>query len=438
MAFDPTVSLRALGGDLDRPASSCAASVAAGAIPGVAVDQDSFGVGIAIADDPRALGGDGGPGGEPAKRRSFWRRWAMSVAGFVETLFGCVSLCVLLAIVATLPVLQLMSLGYLLEVSSRVSHSGRVRDGLFGAQKAARVGAILLGLWLLTFPLRLAATLWGAAQLIDASSPAARVGMIVFYAATALVALHAVGALLRGGRLRDFLIPRPLLTVRLLASRDLLIRARDGLWRLATGLRLPYYFVRGAKGFFGGFAWLVAPTALLAIAPQLPSAAGGVVTLVGAALLFWATFRLPLLEAAFAAEDRWQALFEPGRCRRAFARAPLAFALAIALTLLLSTPLFALKIEMIPREAAWLPSLLFVLTGVPARLAMGWAWGRAQRRQTPCGWLGRWSGRLIVVVVAAAYVLVTYLSQFLSWHGVWSLCSQHAFLTPAPFLDFDF
>jgi hypothetical protein len=97
----------------------------------------------------------------------------------------------------------------------------------------------------------------------------------------------------------------------------------------------------------------------------------------------------------------------------------------------------ALKIEMIPREAAWLPSILFVVTGLPARLAMGWAWGRAARRPTPRHWFWRWSGRLIVLLVAALYVLVTYLSQFLSWHGVWSLCEQHAFLLPAPFFNFD-
>jgi hypothetical protein len=36
--------------------------------------------------------------------------------------------------------------------------------------------------------------------------------------------------------------------------------------------------------------------------------------------------------------------------------------------------------------------------------------------------------------VALSYVLLLYLSQFFSWHGVYSLLEQHAFLVPAPLL----
>jgi hypothetical protein len=58
------------------------------------------------------------------------------------------------------------------------------------------------------------------------------------------------------------------------------------------------------------------------------------------------------------------------------------------------------------------------------------------RRETPRHWFWRLLGRSIVIPVAAFYVFVIYISQFLSWHGVWSLCEQHAFLVPAPFLNF--
>ena len=36
--------------------------------------------------------------------------------------------------------------------------------------------------------------------------------------------------------------------------------------------------------------------------------------------------------------------------------------------------------------------------------------------------------------VAAAYVLVVFLSPFVIWHGVWGMYEQHAFLLPVPFL----
>ena len=89
---------------------------------------------------------------------------------------------------------------------------------------------------------------------------------------------------------------------------------------------------------------------------------------------------------------------------------------------------------MIPREAAWLPSLVFVAFLAPARLLVGWAYARSGRRDRPRHWFFRVLGRLAIVLVAPFYVLVVFLSQYTSWGGVWSLYEQHAFLLPVPFL----
>lgn len=102
--------------------------------------------------------------------------------------------------------------------------------------------------------------------------------------------------------------------------------------------------------------------------------------------------------------------------------------------LLAAIPLYILKIEMIPREAAWLPSLAFVLFLAPARLVTGWAYARSMRRERPRHWLFRVLGRLAIVPVAILYVVVVFLSQYISWSGVGSLYEQHAFLLPVPFL----
>jgi hypothetical protein len=91
-----------------------------------------------------------------------------------------------------------------------------------------------------------------------------------------------------------------------------------------------------------------------------------------------------------------------------------------------------LKIELPPREIAWLPSLLFVVFIFPARLLTGWALHRASQRPSRSHWLFRWSGRLALVPVALVYVLAVYLTQYLSWHGSLGLLEQHAFLVPAP------
>ena len=88
------------------------------------------------------------------------------------------------------------------------------------------------------------------------------------------------------------------------------------------------------------------------------------------------------------------------RCGRDFRRAPWAFAFAFVVTLLFALPLYLLKIEIVPAEAAWLPRLVFIAFIFPARLLTGWAMGRARRRDEPRHWFFRWTGRLPLLPVA--------------------------------------
>ena len=69
--------------------------------------------------------------------------------------------------------------------------------------------------------------------------------------------------------------------------------------------------------------------------------------------------------------------------RKRFRQAPWAFALTLFLTALFALPLYLLKIEMIPRETVWLPSLVFLAFIFPARVLTGWAYARAARRISP-------------------------------------------------------
>ncbi|HMC12220.1 MAG TPA: hypothetical protein VKH44_13055, partial [Pirellulaceae bacterium] len=56
----------------------------------------------------------------------------------LEWLFGLVSLLACLAVLAAIPIVNLLSLGYLLEASGRVARSGRLRDGFIDIGKFAR------------------------------------------------------------------------------------------------------------------------------------------------------------------------------------------------------------------------------------------------------------------------------------------------------------
>jgi hypothetical protein len=365
------------------------------------------------------------------------RRWPVRVwhaaLGVQEWVFGTLTLIVGLAVLATIPVAQLLSLGYLLEVSGRIAREGRVRAGFVGVRKAARLGRIAVGVTVLMIPLWIASSLRFSAHLIDPASRAAK-GWDLAVAAIALVAIfQIVTGCLRGAKIRHFLIPRPIHSLGLALGGNAYARARDGVWDFVVGLRLPYYFWLGARGFVGAVAWLVVPVSLLAVASRLPRG-GVIVGLVGGGLLALVLVQLPFLQARFAAENRLGAMFEVRKLRRAFGRAPVAFVIALGFTLLLALPLYLLKIEIVPREAAWLPSVLFVVSIFPARMLSGWALARASRRYAPRLWLFRWGSRLAMLPLVAFYVLLVFFTQYLLWYGVWSLYEQHAFLVPAPFL----
>ena len=112
---------------------------------------------------------------------------------------------------------------------------------------------------------------------------------------------------------------------------------------------------------------------------------------------------LPFLQVRYAVEGRVSALFSRRAIRDRFRRAPWAFAFSLFALLVAAIPLYLLKIEMIPREAAWLPSLVFVIFLAPARLLTGWAYARSGRRDSPRHWIFRsWAG---VAITAAGSAL---------------------------------
>ena len=65
-----------------------------------------------------------------------------AAASAIEWIFGTATLIVGLSVLATIPVVQLLSLGYLLEVSGRVARVGRLRAGFVGVRRAARLARL--------------------------------------------------------------------------------------------------------------------------------------------------------------------------------------------------------------------------------------------------------------------------------------------------------
>jgi len=353
-----------------------------------------------------------------------------TLATGLEWCFGVCALFVGLSVLAAIPVGQFLALGYLLEASGRVARSGRLRDGFIGVRTAARFGGVALAGALLWLPLYFLSIQAEAARIISPYGRIAQQWELWLTLLATLVALHAVGALLRGARFRHFFYPLNVLWVARQALRGgLYTEARDRLWNLVVGLRLPYFFWLGVRGFFGAFLWLVIPLSLLAQGHRAPA-----VGILGGLMLAAVVLYVPFLQVRFARDNRLRAFREFRQVRAAFRRAPLAFAFALWVHLLFAIPLYVLKIEVIPRDLVFLEGLMFLLLIFPARLLGGWAYARGNRRAEPRHWFLRWAGRFAVLPVVFAYVLVVFLSQHLGWQGIGSLYEQHAFLLPVPFV----
>lgn len=352
-----------------------------------------------------------------------------------DALLGFLTLVPFLAVISAVPLLNLFSLGYLLESSARVARSGRLRDGFIGYRGFSAIGKALLCLWIAWLPLRIVYSYWQDAELITPGSPNSRALRLALIVLSLLFFIHVTWALIRGGKLRHFLWPAPFRLLRWLGSDWNVGPVIERLRSYVKALRLGHFFRLGAGGFAGAAMWLALPVLVLFASAQVPQPGLSFLgSFLGSVLLGLVVMYLPFLQTRYAITTRFRAFREFRSAREAFRRAPLAFWTALSATLLFALPLYLLKIELTPDEIAWLPNIVFVLFIFPARLLLGWAMARADRRESARSWVWRWLARLGALPVVAIYVFIVWLSQYLSWHGSFGLAEQHAFLVPAPLL----
>jgi hypothetical protein len=371
------------------------------------------------------------------------------------------TLIVLLAVVASIPVVQLLSLGYLLEVSGRIARTGSFAAGFIGFRQAARIGSVIVGIAFVCLPLWFLSVQASSANLIDPGGPAARGWRIGLIVASSLAILHVVTALYGGGRLRDFFWPafQPfygpaasawawltggsvsepwswLPPFKLLGDSvrgEAYAKATDGLWEFAVSLRLPYLFQLGLFGFVGTLVWIAIPALLLGVGKFDNAGVGVIAWFLGTLLYSVVLLYLPFLQAHYAAEQRFAAMFEVFSVRAQFQRAPLLFWLALVITLASSLPLYLLTAFSTPRELTWIPSLVFVVFMLPARFLTGWAVGCGRSIEEPAFFLWRWSFWLLELPVVVVYTLFVFFVPYISVAGSAAHFQPHAFLVPSPF-----
>jgi hypothetical protein len=348
-----------------------------------------------------------------------------------EGVFGTLSLIALLAITAGIPVAQFAALGYLLVSSERVARSGKFRAGLAGLRQATQLGRLGIAVGMSWLILRLLSDYRADAMLIDPESKVAQRLSIIQGILFVLLAGHLYGACLRGGRFVDFLLPpRPLKLWRTATSAGSWTRQQQFVEDFVYSLQLPQLLWLGILATLGTVIWLLIPVTILLIGREHP-----VLIVVGGLLLAPVICWLPYLQLQFAMTKDWRELFRLRNVRGAYRRAPVAMMLALTLLLLLSTPLYLIKIELLPRETVWLPGLLFFAFIWPARILLGWAWGRALRYQEIRHWTVRLFAGAWGWLLALLYVVVLFLMQYVAWNGAGELYVQHALLVPLTLIN---
>lgn len=356
------------------------------------------------------------------------------IRGFSARFWNGFALVILLSVAATVPVVQLASLGYMLESSGRIARGLPANRWFPGAAIAGSLLVRSLWIGLTWLPVWLLADLAYSAELIEpGSQQAVRLRLVARFMAIAWV-LWSAWALFRGGRWWHFLWPAPIVLVKTIAKGESWRRVEDRWWSWIGSLQFLKLLKLGFFGTVAAIVWLFVPAALMIIALTSPEKGPlGLIGLAGALSMWWVLMYLPFLPVHMASEGRFLAAFDRRGIRSAFRRSPFAFLIAVLGLVVLALPLYVLRIEAIPPELWWVLSVFFVALIFPAKLLAGWAIRRSQQRKRESHWTLRWLAWLPLATALGLYVGFLYLAKFALWEGAASILLQHAFLPPVPF-----
>ena len=365
-----------------------------------------------------------------------WIRWICSIPSF---LWRTTSLIVLLSIVATIPILQFASFGYMLEVSARIARGEPVRSCFPGTAIAGRLFAVLIFVFLSWLPVWFIADMAYTAELVQQGSDVARNWRRGARVISVVWVLWVLWALFRGGKFRHFLWPAPLLAMKSVFRPSVWREVEDRLWNFVRSLQLPKLLWLGFMASVGAIIWLVLPSSFIAIGLLSNGNAGtALIGLIGAAWMLCVLLHLPFLQIQMAREMKFLSVFDLFSAWRSYHRAQWSFCLATWATFVLAVPLYLLRIEPIPPEFFWVLSLFFVILMFPAKLCVGWSLRRSKFRKQPSFenifyLIWRYFALIPQVAVVLVYLGILYIAKFALWEGTASIYLQHAFLPPVPF-----
>lgn len=348
-------------------------------------------------------------------------QWTYRLARFAGSLFG---VAFVLAWIATVPLVQLLALGFLVEVTHRVIVSGRFRDGIVGREKGWFLFKLLLGVSLSLIPLYLISRMRFDAWLIAPQSPRhttmLRWESILFV----FTILHLLGAGLCGAQLRHFLWPlllpyymgmavlkrfarwrwisriidatvarwfprsiarfrasRPLsqwfvpaVIWRHLRNGTLLSAASQRFWGFIYSLHLVHYAKLGWGALLGVTLWFAGPTFwILTSTRSINPGVQGILYLFFLVHLFAVLLYFPFVHARFCQTQKIRSYFQWRKAGRTFQYSPMRLTIAMLFSLLLSTPLWLMRIAMVPYDLWWIFAFFYVALLWPTWILWGWA-----------------------------------------------------------------
>ncbi len=357
----------------------------------------------------------------PPRMPSLIKHPLKAAAWFTEAFFGLVSLTVLLAVAATLPVIHVLVLGYLMEVQGRVARGGKFRSAFYLLPLARRLGIIVLAVALWLLPIQLLAGFTRDNWLLAPASLTAWLTILSLITASVLVAGHLMLAIGFGGRWWQFLLP--LRNLRRLLSERSGKELTDGTHRricvCLAELRFAHLLRLGVLGYTSAYLWLVVPAMLFTSLTDLTSRLQLLAFAVGCAALTLTLMWLPLLMAHVAAQGRLKAMLEFPAVYRLACRTPLCWALSTSVLLACSTvPMLysaLIKNQLPPHEVRWDLMFVFLVTVVPARVLVGWVYHRATMRPATLRRLPakvwQWSVTAVLLIGVGYYVYFLNLAE---------------------------
>lgn len=344
----------------------------------------------------------------------------------------------LLAVMAATPGLNLLAMGYLLEIQGRVARTGKFRAAFYLLPAAARIGGVLVLSALFLLPVRWLAGMARDTWLLAPGGGAAWAWIAALVLAGIVVSGHLLLAIGRGGAWWWFVRPLSNLkwTVTRLRAGFYWRDADQALREFLAALRPARHLWLGVIGYAGVYLWVSLPTWLFSLGPDLDGKLRVICLLVASAALIVILGWAPFLLTNFAATRRWRSILDLRAVRARFRRSPFCWTLAAVLLFGLSVlPMLyeaLVKNPLPPHPARWDIMAVFLVTVLPGKVLVAWAWARSANRPEP--WrIWQWFNRLLLAVALGYYVYFLFLAWTGGELGRSALWRHHALLQPFPF-----